>query len=408
MPKKFQPQSFSYNVCAKIGEGLHSEVYKVVKADESHNLSQVMALKILKSKVLADIWKREFESLSKIFSNYCVRILGWEWILGRPALVLEYIEGVSLQNLLDQGSLSILEINCICTQLYWGLSDLQKFGVAHGDINPRNILFTLQGSLKLIDFGVQGESLEVLYTSPKFCAPELFYEKQPCYESDLYSLGILRQLLLQSSGIELKKQDLEFFNILTSANPKERSSAFLEKKNALQEWFYSDEEVKSLCKKIAYSFLQSQKHQEKTKKIENFHLFPGADKNERLRKIIFKLNLWLPKSLQIIKVSLLQSLLKSSLYLFFIANFLMFMPYSSPINKPLKFAQAYSSLSIFTDSWKKVFIDEVFVGYTPVISLSLRVGWHHMQWVSGQDKGQATFFVPSKAPLILQSSFFKR
>lgn len=408
MPKKFQPQSFSYNVCAKIGEGLHSEVYKVVKTDLSHNLSQVMALKILKSKVLADIWKNEFESLSKISSNYCVRILGWEWISGRPALVLEYIEGASLQDLLDLGSLSLLEINLICTQLYWGLKDLQKFGVAHGDLNPRNILFTLKGDLKFIDFGIQGENLEVLYTSPKFCAPELFYEKTPSYESDLYSLAILRQLLLQSSGFDLEGEDLKLFNILTSPNPKERASIFLEKKNVLQHWSYSVEEVKSLCKKILFFSLQKQKTQEKTKKIESLSLFSISDKKKELKQKFFGGKIFLPKWLRLIQSFIFKKISEPHRYLFLVLVFLIFTPTSSSVNKNQFFISSYSKLSVYTSSWKKLFIDEVFIGYTPIDSLPLKVGWHHIQWTSSESKGQATFFISPKSPLVLQSHFFKR
>lgn len=403
MPKKFQPQSFLYNVCAKIGEGLHSEVYKVVKTDQNHNLSQVMALKILKSKVLADIWKNEFESLSKISSNYCVRILGWEWISGRPALVLEYIEGASLQNLLDLGSLSILEINLICTQLYWGLKDLQKFGVAHGDLNPRNILFTLQGDLKFIDFGVQGENLEVLYTSPKFCAPELFYEKKPSYESDLYSLAMLRRLLLQGSNLELKKEDLKIFNILTSPTPQKRATVFLEKKNIFQHWSYSAEDVKSLCKKILTFSLQEQKIQEKTKKIESLSLFSIPNKKQWIDKGAFSREGFLIKQLKLIQAFVLKKIVKPYVFLM-----LFFLPEASSINKSFFFSKSYSRLSIFTNSWKKIFIDEIFVGYTPINSLALKSGWHQLRWTSSQSKGHASFFISPKYPLVLQSNFFKR
>lgn len=424
MPKQFQPQSFSYSVCAKIGEGLHSEVYKVMKVDLKHNLSQIMALKILKSKVLADIWKREFENLSKISSNYCVRILGWEWISARPALVLEYIEGTSLQSLLDLGSLSIFEINLICTQLYWGLKDLQKFGVAHGDLNPHNILFTLQGDLKFIDFGVQGENLEVLYTSPKFCAPELFYEKNPSYESDLYSLAILRQLLLQSSGLDLAGEDLNTFKLLTSSNPQNRNKAFLKVKNPLHIWSYSDEDVDSLCKKILFLSLREQKNQEKTKEIKSLNRFTLSNKKKWLQPSFFWKKLFSAKlsaaksfstklsvkklfsaqSLKLIFTFLLAKTSKKHLFLFvFLLTFT-----SSSLDRILFVTKPYSQLSVLTRDWKKLFIDEVFVGYTPIYSLSLKEGWHKIQWKSDKSEGHAYFFISQKYPLVLKSDFFKR
>lgn len=409
MPKNFKPQSFSYSVCAKIGEGLHSEVYKVVKADLNHNISQVMALKILKSKVLADIWKHEFENLSKISSNYCVRILGWEWISARPALVLEYIEGVSLQDLLSSGSLSILEINFICTQLYWGLKDLQKFGVAHGDLNPRNILFTLQGDLKFIDFGVQGSELEVLYTSPKFCAPELFYEKKPSYEGDLYSLAILRQLLFQGSGFVLEGKDLDFFNILTSSKPLERSNFFLGKMSLLNSWPYGPEQEKTLCKQIMELSLKKQKDQEKTKKIETLSLLSSPDKEG----FFYPVSVWrksvnkkLTKNVSQISEVILNCK-KRALYII-IALLLLPAASSSFTNSDDKARVFYTQLSIFTGSWKKIFIDEVFVGYTPISSFYIKQGVHRLRWVSGEAKGDLSFTVLTNKPLLLQASFFER
>ncbi|MBE8221810.1 MAG: protein kinase [Bdellovibrionales bacterium] len=407
MPKQFQPQSFSYSICAKIGEGLHSEVYKVVKTDKNHNLSQVMALKILKSKVLADIWKNEFERLSKISSNYCVNILGWEWISGRPALALEYIDGASLQDLLNLKSLSVLEINLICTQLYWGLKDLQKFGVAHGDLNPRNILFTLQGDLKFIDFGVQGKDLDVLYTSPKFCAPELFYEKKASYESDLYSLGILRKLLLQNSDLKLKSEDLNIFNTLTSSNPKERVSVFLEKKNIFNNWAYSDKEVKSLCKKILIFSLQKQKAQEKTKKIENLNLFSANDAKKEFNWQIFSKKVFLSQWLSTMMAFIFKKILKPHIYLFLVLSCLVFTPASLRINKSIFFKSNYSRLSIFTSDWKKLFIDEVFIGYTPVNYLTLKPGRHYIKWISDKSNGQSSFFISTDKPLVLKNNFFK-
>src|SRR3954471_20522810 len=79
-----------------LGEGGQGCVFKALRTDRESRLSQTVAVKILHSKTAVELWRKEFESLHRVRSPYCVQVLSFERVRGRPALILEYIEGVSL------------------------------------------------------------------------------------------------------------------------------------------------------------------------------------------------------------------------------------------------------------------------------------------------------------------------
>ncbi|MCB0378795.1 MAG: protein kinase, partial [Bdellovibrionales bacterium] len=86
-----------YEIQNLIGEGLTSCVYKAVRKDPRGWTAQKVALKVLKSKKDVHILKNEFEKLQRVRSKYCVKLLAWETLPQGPALVLELLQGLSLQ-----------------------------------------------------------------------------------------------------------------------------------------------------------------------------------------------------------------------------------------------------------------------------------------------------------------------
>src|SRR4051812_3207675 len=80
MKQTLRSSAVSYSLMEHLGEGLNSTVYKAVRFDPFHHLKQTVALKVLKSKNLVDIWKSEFASLEKVACKHCVRVFGFEWV----------------------------------------------------------------------------------------------------------------------------------------------------------------------------------------------------------------------------------------------------------------------------------------------------------------------------------------
>lgn len=194
MKQRLHSSQVSYELMDFLGEGLNGTVYRAVRSDSFEHLQQTVAIKILKSRNLVEIWKREFESLSAVSSPHCVRLFGFEWVGDRPALVLEYVDGVSLRQLCLSGAMSPTLAAEILAQIQTGLDALTAHGLAHGDLSPNNIMITVDGTVKLLDFGCCKEG--AIQATPQFTAPELNSGQAPDFVSDLFSLGVIEEMLI--------------------------------------------------------------------------------------------------------------------------------------------------------------------------------------------------------------------
>jgi predicted Ser/Thr protein kinase len=113
---------------------------------------------------------------------------------GRFILIQEYVEGPSLQQLLDQG-ISALDREDYFLQLVSVVSYAHKHKIMHRDIKPENILINKNGQVKLLDFGI---ARDLSWQTPgrssegtvNFMPPEQF-EGQSCIASDVWTLGVI-------------------------------------------------------------------------------------------------------------------------------------------------------------------------------------------------------------------------
>jgi serine/threonine protein kinase len=185
-----------FQILELAGEGLNSHVYKALRTDASGTISQTVALKILKSKKEILFWRQEVESLLEVRSDFCVKVLGFEWVKDQPAVVLEWLEGVTLARLFETTEISQELAREILLQIQEGLVDLSLSGLCHGDLHMHNIFITREGRIKLIDFGRANASRYKEQGTPQIMAPEIrFQNSSPNLWSDLYSLGQLGKQL---------------------------------------------------------------------------------------------------------------------------------------------------------------------------------------------------------------------
>lgn len=114
----------------------------------------------------------------------------------RPYLVLEYIEGTSLQDKIRSG-LSIDEALRIMRDMLAGVAAAHAQKIAHGDIKPANILINESGNAKVADFGLAHFSEAAqdedtgLSGTPLYMAPEYIETRQHQIVSDVFSLGLV-------------------------------------------------------------------------------------------------------------------------------------------------------------------------------------------------------------------------
>jgi serine/threonine protein kinase len=186
----------SFRLMELLGEGSQGCVYKALRCDRHSGMQQTVAIKILHSKNAVELWRQEFESLSRIRSPFCVQVLSFERYQRRPALVLEYVEGVSLGRLGQTCLLSVEDVTEVLAQIEHGLKDLHQHGIFHGDLSPQNVLLDVQGRVRLLDFGLANCHPDNIRATTQFTAPERLGGAQVSVATDIYSLGRLEQFLI--------------------------------------------------------------------------------------------------------------------------------------------------------------------------------------------------------------------
>jgi serine/threonine-protein kinase len=117
---------------------------------------------------------------------------------GRPYLLMEYVEGRSLKELLRDEGLPVERALDLALQLALGLARVHERGIVHRDVKPSNILIDRDGRPRLLDFGLatapEGDDLtragEALGTI-RYMSPEQAEARPTDARSDLFSLGVV-------------------------------------------------------------------------------------------------------------------------------------------------------------------------------------------------------------------------
>jgi eukaryotic-like serine/threonine-protein kinase len=140
----------------------------------------------------------EIDIISRVSHPNIVKLYGHgEWEHGLY-LAMEWIQGISLIQVILQGAFSLRRSLEVVLQVAYALFHLHAHGIIHRDLKPENILLTESGGVKLIDFGIaqlkeEGAPDESgMAGTPVYMAPE---QRTPpyaaSYSSDIYSLGLI-------------------------------------------------------------------------------------------------------------------------------------------------------------------------------------------------------------------------
>jgi Tol biopolymer transport system component len=145
----------SYEISAQIGEGGMGRVYKA----KDSQLGREVALKVLPEGLTQDAerlarFEREAKLLASLNHPNIAQIYGLETSGGSPALVMELVEGPTLADRLAQGSLPIDESLSIARQIAEALEEAHEKGIVHRDLKPQNVKASIEGKVKVLDFGL--------------------------------------------------------------------------------------------------------------------------------------------------------------------------------------------------------------------------------------------------------------
>ena len=144
-----------YRIEAKLGEGGMGEVYRA----RDTKLNRDVALKILPHVFAQDAqrmarFEREAQVLASLNHANIAQIYGLEETDGTKALVLELVEGKTLQEQIARGPIPVDEALKIALQICEGLEAAHEKGIIHRDLKPANIKITPEGAVKILDFGL--------------------------------------------------------------------------------------------------------------------------------------------------------------------------------------------------------------------------------------------------------------
>jgi serine/threonine-protein kinase len=221
-----------YEVLEKLGEGGMGEVYRA----KDTRLDRIVALKVLPPALAADPqfrerFDREARAISAlehphICALYDVGDTPAGSASGEPIrfLVIQYLEGETLESKLAKGALPVTEALTIAIQIADALATAHRAGIVHRDLKPGNIMLT-RGGAKLLDFGLAKMSAPaiavtgtMLPTTPaavtaqgtilgtfQYMAPEQIEGLEADARTDIFAFGaVLHEMLTGKRAFEGK------------------------------------------------------------------------------------------------------------------------------------------------------------------------------------------------------------
>ncbi len=188
-----------YKLIDERGSGSMAVVY--IARDMETN--RIFAVKALNRKAASDaellqrFW-REFDLLKQLTGPYVIRPVAWGEERDIHYIVMDYVDGHNLKQLVErEGPLPALQAIDITKQAALGLESAAERGIVHRDVKPQNIILTVDGVVKLTDFGLARSHTSppitisnVFLGTPYYVAPEQADNGRSAdARSDLYSLG---------------------------------------------------------------------------------------------------------------------------------------------------------------------------------------------------------------------------
>jgi serine/threonine protein kinase/TolB-like protein len=196
-----------YEVISTIGTGGMGHVYLA----QDLRLRRNVALKLLAPALTQDqhalrSFEQEAYSVSALNHPNILTVYEFGQVDGAYYLATEYVEGQTLQNLVDQDKLTIARVTDISIQVCSALQAAHARGIVHRDIKPANLIVRNDGIVKLLDFGIATLNSEAAAASVintvlsvrqpekvvgtiRYMSPEQARGRAVDGRSDLFSLG---------------------------------------------------------------------------------------------------------------------------------------------------------------------------------------------------------------------------
>lgn len=211
-----------FEIDEKIASGGMGEVFRGHEIMSGHPIAiKIVLSELAKDETIVGLFNKEARILRDFNHPAIVRYMafGTDPIIGRPYLVMEFINGPSLAERLENGPLALEEAKNLFGRLASGLDAAHELGVIHRDISSDNVILAggTVANAKIIDFGIARTTKGVTLLEGKFAgkynfvSPEQLglFDSNISEATDLYSFGLVMVNALRGKPIDMNGTQVE-------------------------------------------------------------------------------------------------------------------------------------------------------------------------------------------------------
>jgi len=191
-----------YEIIEEIGKGGMATVFRAYQP----SIGRFVAVKVIHRAIATDQralerFQREARLIARLEHPHLLPVYDYDGTHEPPYIVMRYLEGGTLKDVLDRGKLPLTDVSYLMRQVASALDYAHRQGVIHRDIKPSNIMVDQDGNAFLMDFGIArlaASSSEGLTQTgfavgtPGYMAPEQGMGLDNIdRRADIYSLGVM-------------------------------------------------------------------------------------------------------------------------------------------------------------------------------------------------------------------------
>jgi serine/threonine-protein kinase len=228
----------AYEILAPLGKGGMGEVYLA----KDTRLGRKVALKFLSAEFVGDNWAkrqlmREAQAVAILDHPNICPVYGIEEHQGHSFIVMQYVEGQTLAEMIRSQTLSADRVLPLAQQIVGALAEAHAHGIIHRDIKPRNIVVTNAGQARVLDFGL-AKAIQPISSSEAFAdsishlsqagivpgtvaymSPEQLRAEKLDYRSDIFSLGTVLYEMVTGRNPYLHETNAEIISAILTTSP---------------------------------------------------------------------------------------------------------------------------------------------------------------------------------------------